>query len=250
MESPPKTRQEEDNYFASIEMAPADAILKLSQGFAADTDPRKVNLGVGAYRDNNGKPYVFPVVKKAESLIQQATENGSMNKEYSTIVGDQTFNRGARGVLFGWDHQDVTSGRVCTSQTLSGTGALRIIGEFLSKFAPAPVYVSDPSWGNHFAIFGKCGLETKKYRYYNKATNGFDFEGMCEDLKQAPAGSHILLHTCAHNPTGADPTMEQWMAIAEICKEQKLKPFFDTAYQGFVTGDLDKDGASVRYFLS
>jgi aspartate/tyrosine/aromatic aminotransferase len=172
-----------------------------------------------------------------------------LKKEYSTITGDQVFNKGARGVLFGWDHPDVDSGRVCSSQTLSGTGALRILGEFLAKFSPAPVYVSNPTWGNHNAIFGKCGLEVKPYRYFDKSTNGFDFEGMCEDLKQAPAGSHILLHTCAHNPTGADPTMEQWKQLAEICKEYKLKPFFDTAYQGFVTGDLDKDGASLRYFL-
>ena len=124
-----------------------------------------------------------------------------------------------------------------------------MLGEFLAKFSPAPVYISNPTWGNHFAIFGKCGLETRQYRYYDKNTNGFDFEGMCEDLKKAPEGSHILLHTCAHNPTGADPTMKQWKVISDICKEYKLKPFFDTAYQGFVTGDLDKDGASVRYFL-
>ena len=121
--------------------------------------------------------------KKAESLLEQGTTAGTLNKEYSTITGDQTFNKGARGVLFGWDHPDVTSGRVCTSQTLSGTGALRVLGEFLGKFSPAPVYISNPTWGNHFAIFAKCGLETKQYRYYDKNTNGFDFEGMCEDLK-------------------------------------------------------------------
>lgn len=191
-------------------MAPPDAILKLSTGYQADTNPNKVNLGIGAYRDNDGLPYVFPVVQKAESILEQATASGELKKEYSTITGDQVFNKGARGVLFGWDHPDVDSGRVCSSQTLSGTGALRILGEFLAQFSPAPVYVSNPTWGNHNAIFGKCGLEVKSYRYFDKSTNGFDFEGMCEDLKQAPAGSHILLHTCAHNPTGADPTMEQW----------------------------------------
>jgi len=105
----------QDNYFEDIEMAPPDAILKLSTGYNADTDPKKVNLGIGAYRDDHGKPYVFPIVKKAESLLEQGTASGTLNKEYSTITGDQTFNKGARGVLFGWDHPDVNSGRVCTS---------------------------------------------------------------------------------------------------------------------------------------
>ena len=109
--------------------------------------------------------------------------------------------------------------------------------------------MSNPTWGKHNAIFKECGLETRQYRYFNKETLGLDFEGLCEDLKAAPEGAHVLLHTCAHNPTGVDPTMDQWKEIAKICKEQKLKPFFDTAYQGFVTGSLDKDGASLRYFV-
>ena len=124
----------EPNHFADIEMAPADSILKLSVGYKADTNPKKVNLGIGAYRDENGKPYVFPVVQRAQEAVQKKIANRELDFEYSTITGDQTFNKGARGVLFGWDHPDVTSGRVCTSQTLSGTGALRVLAEFLAKF--------------------------------------------------------------------------------------------------------------------
>jgi len=117
------------------------------------------------------------------------------------------------------------------------------------KYRPAPLYLSDPTWGNHNQIFAKIGMDVRKYRYFDKKTKGLDFAGMIEDLKNATPGSCVLLHTCAHNPTGVDPTMQQWKQIAQVCKEKSLYPFFDTAYQGFVTGDLDKDGQGLRYFL-
>ena len=117
------------------------------------------------------------------------------------------------------------------------------------KYRPAPLYLSDPTWGNHNQIFAKIGMDVRKYRYFDKKTKGLDFAGMIEDLKNATPGSCVLLHTCAHNPTGVDPTMQQWKQIAQVCKENSLYPFFDTAYQGFVTGDLDKDGQGLRYFL-
>lgn len=199
---------DEANYYADLAMAPADAILKLSVGYKADTNPKRVNLGIGAYRDENGSPYVFPVVQRAQKIIEEKIQKRELDYEYSTITGDQTFTKGARGVLLGWDHPDVTSGRVCSSQTLSGTGALRVLGEFLAKFQKAPVYLSNPTWGNHNAIFKDCGLEVRQYRYFNKETLGLDFDGLCEDLRAAPAGAHVLLHTCAHNPTGVDPTMD------------------------------------------
>ena len=229
-----------------VQQAPADPILGLSLGFKNDKDPRKVNLGIGAYRSENGKPYVFPVVRKAE---QRIANDHTLDKEYSPIDGDQAFNKGARGVLFGWNHPDVTSGRVCSSQTLSGTGALRVIADFLHQFRPAPLYVSNPTWGNHNKVFGAAGLQVRQYRYFDKKTKGLDFNGMIADLRQATPGSTVLLHTCAHNPTGVDPTLDQWKEIARVCKERQLYPFFDTAYQGFVTGDLDKDGVGLRYFL-
>lgn len=203
-------------------------------------------MGIGAYRSEDGKPYVFPVIRTAE---KQIANDHSLDKEYAPIDGEQLFNKGARGVCFGWNHADVNSGRVASSQTLSGTGALRIVGEFLKKYRPAPIYVSDPTWGNHNQIFGALGMDVRKYRYFDKKTKGLDFNGMIQDLKNATPGSCILLHTCAHNPTGVDPTMDQWKQIAQVMKENQLYPFFDTAYQGFVTGDLDKDGQSLRYFV-
>lgn len=147
--------QEATKEFHYIQQAPVDAILGLSIGYKADKNPNKVNLGIGAYRSSDGKPFVFPVIRAAEKRI---TEDHSLDKEYLPIDGDQTFNKGARGVLFGFDHPDVTSGRVATCQTLSGTGALRVIGDFLFQHRPAPIYVSSPTWGNHNGVFKTCGL--------------------------------------------------------------------------------------------
>ncbi len=236
-----------DNQFAKVAMAPPDAILGLTTAFAADKNPKKCNLGVGAYRDDNGKPYVFPVVRKAEASI---IADQSLDKEYAPIDGLADFNKGARGSMFGWNHPDVTSGRVVTAQTLSGTGALRVVSEFLKAFRPGhPLYISKPTWGNHQAIFKAVGLEVKEYRYFKPATKGLDIEGMVADLAAAPVGSTVLLHTCAHNPTGVDPSKEEWKQIFEVCKKNKLYPFFDTAYQGFTSGSLDDDAWGLRYFV-
>lgn len=232
--------------FNHVKQAPADPILSLSIGYKNDKDPNKVNLGIGAYRSEDGKPYVFPVVRLAE---QKIANNTSLDKEYAPIDGEAAFNKGARGVLFGWNHKDVTSGRVATCQTLSGTGALRVIAEFLAKHRPSPIYVSNPTWGNHNQVFATAGLQIRQYRYFDKKTKGLDINGMLEDLRNATPGSVVLLHTCAHNPTGVDPTLDQWKDIAAVCRERSLFPFFDTAYQGFVSGDLDKDGVGLRYFL-
>ena len=147
--------------FSHVANAPADPILKLSTGYKADKNPNRVNLGVGAYRDNNGKPYVFPVVREAEAAI---VGNHALDKEYSPSDGDQVFLKGSRGVLFGWNHDMVTNPRVASSQTLSGTGALRVLGDFLAKFRPAPIYVSNPTWGNHDKVFAAAGLDVRKYR--------------------------------------------------------------------------------------
>lgn len=230
-----------------MKQAPADPILGLTTGFKNDKNPKKVNLGVGAYRDNDGKPYVFPVVRKAEKMI---VDDLSLDKEYAPIDGLADFNKGSRGVLFGFDHADVNSGRVASAQTLSGTGALRVVGEFLKKFRQAPLYMSKPTWGNHNAVFAAAGLVVHEYRYYKPDTRGLDIEGMIEDLSKAQAGSAVLLHTCAHNPTGVDPTEEQWHRIAEVCAKNSLFPFFDTAYQGFTSGSLDKDAYGLRYFIA
>ena len=161
------------NYeLANVKQAPADPILSLSADYKSDKDPRKVNLGIGAYRDNDGKPFVFPVVRAAEKKI---AENHSLDKEYLPITGIEAFTKGAKGVLFGWDHKDVTSARVASAQTLSGTGALKIIADFFVKHRNAPIYLSNPTWGNHNQIFTSCGMDVRQYRYFDKQTKGLDF---------------------------------------------------------------------------
>jgi len=226
-------------------MAPADPILSLTTGFKADKNPKKVNLGVGAYRDNDGKPFVFPIVRKVEAEI---VANQTLDKEYLPIDGLAEFTSGARKAMYGFDSPALTDPRVLSLQTLSGTGALRVIAEFLHKFRPGALYVSNPTWGNHNAVFAAAGLAVRQYRYFKASTKGLDFEGMIEDLENAQSGSAVLLHISAHNPTGVDPTKEQWKQIAEVCKRKQLYPFFDSAYQGFTTGSLDEDGFSARYF--
>lgn len=159
------------NNFAHVTQAPPDPILSLSVNFKNDKDPKKVNLGVGAYRDDKGKPFVFPIVKKVElEIVNDAT----LDKEYAPIEGVADFITGAKMVAFGWDHPDVTSGRVATMQSLSGTGALRVLAEFLKKHRNAPIYLSKPTWSNHPAIFAAAGLEVREYTYYDPKTKGLN----------------------------------------------------------------------------
>mgnify|MGYP000023057609 FL=1 len=205
-------------------------------------------LGVGAYRTDEGKPYYFPVVRKAEERI---LADPTANKEYLPIDGLPKFRELASKFLLGDDHPAIVEKRVCTVQSLSGTGALRLGAEFISKFMKGrKVYLPNPTWGNHNAIFTEVGMEIVQYRWYKAETCSLDFEGLKEDMMNAPEGSIFLLHTCAHNPTGVDPTPDQWNEIADICMSKKLVPFFDTAYQGFASGDLVRDGYSVRMFAS
>jgi len=231
------------SFFANVTEAPPDPILGLNQAYQSDPHPNKLNLGVGAYRTEEGKPYVLNCVKKAEQKILAS----NFNKEYLPIDGLGDFNRHCAKLIFG----EVGTSRIVTVQALSGTGALRIGAAFIKQFFPeATMYISDPTWVNHFGICRDAGVPHKTYRYYSNKTNSLDFQGMCEDIKTAPAKSVILLHACAHNPTGADLTMDQWELIAEIIKEKGHFAFFDCAYQGFASGDLDRDAAAIRLFVS
>jgi aspartate aminotransferase len=234
------------NNFSHIPQAPADPILSLTTNFKADKDDTKVNLGVGAYRDNNGKPFIFPVIKKIE---HEVVNDLTLDKEYAPIEGVESFIKGSRQVVFGWDSPNVTDERITTCQTLSGTGALKILADFIRRFRNAPIYLSKPTWANHNQIFTGANLEVREYAYYDAKTKGLNLDAMLADLSNAQPGSIILLHTCAHNPTGVDPTPEQWAKIATVMKQNDLFPFFDTAYQGFATGDLDKDGFGLRHFV-
>ncbi|TXG62232.1 hypothetical protein EZV62_013595 [Acer yangbiense] len=233
--------------FEGITMAPPDPILGVSEAFRADTNDMKLNLGVGAYRTEELQPYVLDVVKKAENLMLQRGEN----KEYLPIEGLAAFNKATAELLFGADNPLLKEQRVATVQGLSGTGSLRLAAALIERYFPgAKVLISSPTWGNHKNIFNDARVPWSEYRYYDPKTVGLDFEGMIADIKDAPEGSFILLHGCAHNPTGIDPTPDQWEKIADVIQEKNHIPFFDVAYQGFASGSLDTDAASVRLFAA
>lgn len=233
--------------WTNVQQGPPDAILGITEAFKKDSHPKKINLGVGAYRDDKGKPYVLPSVLEAEQKVMAA----KLDKEYAGITGVPDFTKAAALLAYGPDSAPLKEGRIAITQSISGTGALRIGGAFLQRFYPGAktIYIPTPSWANHNAVFHDSGLEVKKYRYYNKDTIGLDFDGMVEDIKNMPKGSMVLLHACAHNPTGVDPTEEQWRAISDAVKEGGHYPFFDMAYQGFASGDTDKDAFALRHFL-
>ncbi|KAG8905689.1 aspartate transaminase aat1 [Tulasnella sp. 403] len=233
--------------WAAVAQGPPDPILGITEAFKADKDPKKINLGVGAYRDDNGKPYVLSSVKKAEEILAKAGED----KEYLPITGLPEFTKAAARLAFGADSAVVKEGRIAVAQSISGTGALRIGGAFLARHYPhsKTIYLPSPSWGNHTPVFRDSGLEVKSYRFFDKKTVGLDFQGLIEDLKNMPEKSIVLLHACAHNPTGVDPTPEQWKQISDVVKEKSLFPFFDMAYQGFASGNATRDAFALRYFV-
>jgi len=235
------------SFWSGVEMGPPDAILGVSEAFKKDSNPKKMNLGVGAYRDDNGQPFVLPSVRKAEKLIMDR----ELNKEYAPIGGEGDFCMESAKLAFGNDSSVVKDGRNVTIQGISGTGSLRVGTSFLSKWFPGNkvVYLPKPSWGNHTPIVKHSGIDVGAYRYYDAATCGLDFAGAMEDISKIPEGSIIMLHACAHNPTGVDPTPEQWKEMSAVIKARKLLPFFDMAYQGFASGDVDKDAFAVRQFL-
>ncbi|KAF2741759.1 mitochondrial aspartate aminotransferas-like protein [Sporormia fimetaria CBS 119925] len=230
--------------WANVQQGPP---VSITEAFKADTNAEKINLGVGAYRDDKGKPYVLPSVRQAEKKI---VESG-LDKEYAGITGVPAFTKAALDLAYGADSAPVKDGRVVITQTISGTGALRVGGAFLERHYPGAktIYIPTPSWANHRAVFNDSGLKVETYRYYNKDTIGLDFDGMLADLQSIPKGSIVLLHACAHNPTGVDPTEEQWVKIAQVVKENEHFPFFDMAYQGFASGDTNKDAFALRHFV-
>ena len=240
------------SFFDHIVKAPPNAIFHTTTRYKNDSSKLKVNLGVGAYRDENGKPWILPTVLQAETEILEDVKSGKSNHEYLPITGLQEFVDGAIGLVYGKDSAYVKDGRVQGVQALSGTGALRLGATFVGKHYMAAgkpvVYLSDPTWSNHVKIFNNAQCETRTYRYYDPKTRGLDLKGMLEDLSNAPRGSVILLHACAHNPTGVDPSPEEWKQIRDVVKSRRLFPFFDTAYQGFASGSPERDAIAIRIF--
>ncbi|KAL8107121.1 aspartate aminotransferase, cytoplasmic [Apium graveolens] len=234
--------------FAHLARAPEDPILGVTVAFNKDSSPSKLNLGVGAYRTEEGKPLVLNVVRQAEKLL---VNDSSRNKEYIPIVGLADFNKLSAKLILGANSPAIQENRVATVQCLSGTGSLRVGAEFLARhYHQRTVYITQPTWGNHPKVFALAGLAVSTYRYYDPTTRGLNFQGLLEDLGSAPSGAIVLLHACAHNPTGVDPTLAQWEQMRQLIRSKGLLPFFDSAYQGFASGSLDRDAEPVRMFVA
>jgi aromatic-amino-acid transaminase len=232
--------------FHAIEMAPRDPILGLNEQFGADSNPNKVNLGVGVYFDDNGKLPLLDCVQQAEARMMEA----HAARGYLPIDGIAAYDAAVKSLVFGAESEPVKSGRVATVQALGGTGGLKIGADFLKKFNPgAKVMISDPSWENHRALFTQAGFQVDSYPYYNAARRGIDFDGMLTALNTAPAGTIVVLHACCHNPTGYDITPQQWDQVIAAVKSRALVPFLDMAYQGFGAG-IAEDGAVVQKFVA
>ena len=230
--------------FAAVEMAPRDPILGLTEGFNADTRPSKVNLGVGVYCDDTGKIPLLGAVRAAEKTrLEAAPARG-----YQPIDGLVAYNQAVQNLVFGQGSALIAEGCVLTIEALGGTGALKVGADYLRRLLPnSKLYISDPSWENHRALFETAGFTVENYPYYDAATRGVDFEGMKPFLKGLPASSIVVLHACCHNPTGADLTTAQWSEVVAITKERNLVPFIDMAYQGFADG-FEADGSAVKQF--
>ncbi|XGB21201.1 aspartate/tyrosine/aromatic aminotransferase [Streptomyces sp. II-2-2-2] len=230
------------SFFANVELVPGDPILGLTEAYNADSRPTKVNLGVGIYYDESGR---IPLLR-AVNRIEQQLANDAKPRGYLPIDGLPAYNQATRELVFGKDSPLLAAGRVATSQTIGGSGALRVGADLLHKLLPhATIAISNPSWENHRAVFGAAGFDVVDYTYFDAATHGVDFDGMLADLGKLQPGTVVLLHACCHNPTGADLTVAQWKQVAELLKDRQLFPFIDMAYQGFDKG-ISEDGAAVR----
>ncbi len=228
--------------FASVTQAPHDPILGLTEAFIADPRSDKVNLGVGVYTDANGEVPLLRAVAAAErDLAATAAPRG-----YLPIDGLARYDAAVQRLLFGADSPALAAHQVTTVQALGGTGALRVGADFLQQLAPTvPVAISDPTWANHHGVFARAGFEVVTYPYFDATRNALDLEGMLHALAQLPRGAVVVLHACCHNPTGVDPTPEQWQRIIQVLKQHELMPFVDVAYQGFAES-LHADTAPLR----
>jgi len=230
--------------FAAIEMAPRDPILGITEAFNADKNPNKTNLGVGVYYDDNGKVPLLACVSKAEAQLMEKASP----RTYLPIDGLAAYDKAVQELVFGADSAVVQEKRAITAQAIGGTGALKLGADFLQRFSPdSQVWISDPSWENHRALFESAGFTVNNYPYYDASTRGVNFAGMLNALKTMPTGSIVLLHACCHNPTGADLTDAQWTEVIQVVTQRGLVPFLDMAYQGFGDG-IEEDGKVVRQF--
>ena len=230
--------------FEILDMAPADAIMGLTDSFNRDTNPNKINLTIGVYKDDTGTTPIFSSVKKAEERMLTAEST----KSYLQIQGAPEFGSAVQDLIFGADHEILKNGRAVTAHTPGGTGALRVAADFLKQVSPdATVWLSKPTWPNHPSIFEAAGLAVKEYPYYDAANRTLDFDAMITAMQGVQKGDIVLLHGCCHNPTGMDPDAEQWGHIAKSVADREALAFFDFAYQGLGDG-LEDDAAGLRQF--
>ncbi len=219
--------------FENVTMAPPDSILGLTEAFKKDPNPKKINLSVGVYKDENGETPIFNTVKKAEEKLLRSEKS----KSYLSIEGSPEYGRAVQDLVFGEGHEVLSSKRVVTAQTPGGTAALRVAGDFIKNaFPSAKIWMSEPTWPNHPGIFRSAGLEVGTYPYFNAATNNLAFDSMLAAMKTFKKGDVVLLHGCCHNPTGIDPWHEQWTKITDVVAERQLLPLVDFAYQGLADG--------------
>jgi len=228
-------------------MGPKDPILGVNEAYKADSNPEKLNFGVGAYRDDDGKPVVLPSVREAERRVYEK----KMNHEYDPIIGNADMVMGSLKLVYG-TNPDVLE-KIAGVQSLSGTGCLRVVAGYIKRNWDGPlptVYVSDPTWGNHFPIFNHQGINTTTYPYWDPETLGLNYDGWLKSIKSAPDRSIFLVHATAHNPTGVDPTLKQWKGLSAALKEKNHLVVMDCAYQGFASGDFDKDKAGLDQMIA
>ncbi len=231
--------------FENVKAIPVDALLALMMEFKQDPTPTKIDLGVGVYKDDAGLTPILPVVKKAESLILE----NEQSKGYIGPAGAPELAPLLQGLMLGENHPLIAEKRIATTQTPGGTGALRVAGDLVNALNPeAKIWVSDPTWSNHFHVFAGAGVEVRTYPYYDAQQNALAFDNMLDAIRQMPAGDVILLHASCHNPTGIDPTLEQWKQISEVVSERGLLPLIDCAYQGFGDG-LEEDVQGLKLIL-
>jgi len=227
--------------FENVQIAPPDPILGLTEMFKADPNPEKINLSVGVYQDATGKTPVLNTVKKAEKIILEQESS----KGYLPMTGDPAYCGLVQELLFGEGHEIIEGKRAATAQCPGGTGALRVAGDYINTLHPgAKLWLSNPTWANHNTIFTAAGVTCEAYDYRDPATNGLDFDAMCASIKKIPKGDVILLHGCCHNPTGIDPTPEQWAIIGDLLAGQGVTPLVDFAYQGLADG-IEEDRAGL-----
>lgn len=231
-------------FFDMIELLPEDPIFGLAALFKADTHKNKINLGIGVYQDAEGKPCILNVVREAELALSKQ----SPNKGYLPIEGDSDYLAEALKLVYGVNSKVLEAGLVTAAQSVGGSSALRIGGDFLAQEISRAIFISDPSWSNHKGIFSRTGMKIEYYKYYDQANHRVDFAGLCASVKLMPPASVILLQPCCHNPSGMDLSFEQWQILSDLIKKQQIFPFFDFAYQGFGSG-IEEDARPIRYFV-